>query len=270
MDASGGAPWRQRYFISHAAFMADLHHRGYVSVYWDVPGQRNTYLIVDLMHCGCLGIVGILNANVLLELLYRMGGTIREPDEVLGALTRITKMAARNCTPPIQFPVNTITINMVKRQGSDPKFRVKAAENRRMLAVIDWLLDNMYLPRGDHERLVQRCVKQLASFYKECEPARWDPSSSPAKIATFAQRHLVLYGELRRGAEPHDAALGYYVYKWYPKHHLFGHVPETSGGENPRGEWAYADEDAIGDAVNIASEVSAPHVHSAVIDRYRL
>ena len=270
MDASGGAPWRQRYFISHAAFMADLHHRGYVSVYWDVPGQRNTYLIVDLMHCGCLGIVGILNANVLLELLYRMGGTIREPDAVLGALTRITKMAARNCTPPIQFPVNTITINMVKRQGIDPKFRVKAAENRRMLAVIDWLLDNMYLPRGDHERLVQRCVKQLASFYKECEPARWDPSSSPAKIATFAQRHLVLYGELRRGAEPHDAALGYYVYKWYPKHHLFGHVPETSGGENPRGEWAYADEDAIGDAVNIASEVSAPHVHSAVIDRYRL
>ena len=66
--------------------------------------------------------------------------------------------------------------------------------------------------------------------------------------------------------------LGYVLWKYYPKHHLFVHLVEVgvANSGNPREIWCYPDESAIGDAVENAESNHARFVVRNVTEKYRL
>ena len=157
-------------------------------------------------------------------------------------------------------------MGMVKRSGSDPKFRGKAAETIRMLKCVDWLLDHVFQPDSDHTTLRQQYVQQIALFYKEFY--QWDPTTSPAQMATMGRTHVTLYLQLTREHAHIADALSYVPWKFYPKHHLFVHLVEC--GLNPRDWWAYLDESSIGEGVCLAESNHARYICRNVIEKYRL
>ena len=54
----------------------------------------------------------------------------------------------------------------------------------------------------------------------------------------------------------------------YPKHHLLLHVAE-SARVDPKLEWSYSDESAIGEATAAASTANQSHVAVSLLARYR-
>jgi hypothetical protein len=181
LDSSLGAGWRNTMALTHAEYMADLRARGYVSEVWNLPGFRHTMLVLDLMHIACLGILQYLLGNVLLLQFHRLGGTIGDPNDALTNLLRFTKLAARNLG--IQNPVFKLTLNMIRRTGENPRLRTKAAETRRMLYCVHWILVNILPPRDDFETLVFQCVAAIYEFYTVLE--HWDHTTSPARATIF-------------------------------------------------------------------------------------
>ena len=267
-DCSLGASWRTTMGMAHSDYVAKLRQRGYVSPLWDIPGFHYCMIALDLMHIGCLGILQYLLGNTLFELFREMGGLITDPRETLGQLKTYTHLAANALE--IEPPVNGLTIGMVKRTGCDPKFRGKAAETRRMLKCVEWLLDNIFKPNSIHTQTRRQCIKQVAFDYKELE--HWDPTSSPAKVAAAGRTHVTLYLQLSRDHAHLVERLGYTPWKYYPKHHLFIHLVEhgvrTCG--NPREIWCYLDESSIGEAVRNAEANHAKYICRNVIEKHRL
>ena len=68
--------------MSHNYFMHVVRSTApIVSSFWKIPGMRTSMLMGDLMHCGDLGISQAILANILLDLVYSVGGSISQPDQ---------------------------------------------------------------------------------------------------------------------------------------------------------------------------------------------
>ena len=248
-----------------------LLERGYLSKLWDLPGFAFTMIILDLMHVSDLGICQYLLGNVIYELFKQMGGLVTNPEPVMGKLLKMIKDAAKLPELKIQAPVNKLTLSMVRRQGTDPKLRTKASETRRMLYVVDYLLDKEFPADTDHERDRKACVWNLAEFYRELE--KWEKGGfSASRCAALGRTHVNIYTQLSRDHRHLVELWGFHAYKFYPKHHLFIHLIEDGifYADNPRDVWAYADESAIGDAVEVAESCNPLYIIRNVIEKQRL
>ena len=71
---------------------------------------------------------------------------------------------------------------------------------------------------------------------------------------------MILYQEL--GEESLDDAF----WHLYPKHHLMCHIGDRAA--NPKTEWNYQDETAIGRSKDLAKKCHQCHVHTAMIKKY--
>ena len=98
----------------------------------------------------------------------------------------------------------------------------------------------------------------MNACYLEMED--WGPTS-PQSLAGFARKHLLLYKEL------HLTSPAASLWQFVPKHHLWLHCAEITS-TNPRVEWNYCDEDEIGSAVVIGTQVNPAHVHTRLLERY--
>ena len=221
MNAWAASMWRST-LISDAVFMLRLFESGkHICPLWFLPGFVVSMVCLDLMHVGCLGIVQALGGNILFEMFIKLGGLVTNPMPVVAELVALIKMGAKHLK--IQAPVNKLTLAMIKVSGLEPRLKGKAAECRRMLKVLHFLLSVVLPPETAHERLRLDCLTQLHLFYEELE--QWVPGSA-VKCAAFARNHVVLYSEMTRNflqAGFFDSH-GYHLYKMYPKHHLFVHL----------------------------------------------
>ena len=270
LDASLGASWRNARFQSNAEYMATLRRdAGYVSELFNLPGFIFTMFILDLMHIADLGITQVILGNIIFELILEMGGTIGQPDDAIVNFMNFLRLAchALDMKPPLTGhpPLSTF-----KRQGKDPRFRGKAAQTRYLLNVVVWILENCLVPSNPHQQLRYDCLKFLWRFYRELE--NWDPAASPGRAEGYGRQHCILYIQLSREHQHLFERLGYHPFKYYPKHHLFVHCCEEGIAlcGNPREVWAYRDESAIGDAVDVAESCHPCYSIRNVIDKRRL
>ena len=236
------------------------------------PGFEYSMIDIDLMHCGDLGVVLYMLGNCLWEMFCELGGTIANPNEALSTLITMIK-AASKVLEQDQPPVNTLTVGMMKAQGpKSPKLKCKAAEARRMLAVVHFILSNWLKPANDYSRLRLDCLTWLHRFYRELE--NWQRGISNTRVAEYARKHLVLYLELGQiHLDKKDwQSSGWIAYRWFPKHHLFQHLAEgaLAIADNPRDHWTYGDESFIGEMVCLAESVGPKVIHRSVITKYRL
>ena len=143
-----------------------------------------------------------------------------------------------------------------------PKLKLKAAEGRHLLPILQAMLVHCFDNSSEHNLLRLRCVNALCACYEEME--RWnDNGTSARKLGEHARHHLILYNELSTQAG--DPLL----WRLYPKHHQFLRIAENSA-TNPRDEWNYSDESEIGDACRIARGVNAAHISTKLLERYRI
>ena len=83
--------------------------------------------------------------------------------------------------------------------------------------------------------------------------------------------HCMLYSEL--GSQwIADHGGPWHRWRLYPKHHQFMHVVEDQIPQsgNPKDNWCYADESAIGEGVKVAESCHANTIHRTVMKKHRL
>lgn len=252
---------------------ANLLAGNYVSKLWSIPGFRHVYMMIDLMHTGCLGICQYLLGNVLWELFLEFGGIASDPisaKNVTSQLWCMIRMGSRHMglkNPPVHY----LTMNMFRAPGCKPKLKTNAAETRHMLKAMFWVLENLVNKDTPHAKLRFDCLRNLHLFYLETE--NWVDGESEARARVYGRNHIVAYAELGKEflALGTWQRYGWIQWRFYPKHHLFLHlVGEQLVEGNPRLSWAYGDERFIGAAVELA-ETSHPNaLHRSIVERQRL
>ena len=191
-----------------------------------------------------------------------MKGLISKPDNVLSQLVIYIRLASRNIGQESP-PINKLTIGMI------PCLKTKGAESRRLLPCVVWLLENIYAQDTEHQRLRYQCLKNLSDMYEESRKADF----SPKDLASYGRKHLILYCELglEQLRERSHLGLGWVLYRFYPKHHLALHAIEdqVAVSGNPRESWCYMDENAIGNAVEVAESMHRLALHKSVMAKHR-
>ena len=232
----------------------------YISQIFAVPGFHLSTIKLDWMHIVCLGILQYLLGNVIWECFIELGGTHSRIRQACSRLYNMIKIYCRHLG--VQCPISKLTATMMTASASaKPKLKTKAAEGRHLLPVVRHLLDSLFGKTSAHALLRFQCVDALYRCYQEMD--QWDTAKSPARLAQAARQHLLLYCELRMSATKENS------WQLFPKHHLFIHLAEECVG-NPRLEWNYLDESAIGEAAKMASSCNTRHIPTNVMEKHRL
>ena len=139
--------------------------------------------------------------------------------------------------------------------------RLKAAEGRDSLQILEVVLNNFVALDSEYKRLRLACLQNLVKIYEEL--AVWDDAASPGRVRDLARAHLVTYKELGVLSDTDEM-----LWTYAPKHHLFVHVIEMLRS-NPKAEWCYADEDTIGKCADMATASNPLMISKQLINKYR-
>ena len=259
------ASWRHTIF-SHRSFVADLVRANKMMPLLGLPGFQCTWIVSDMMHTGCLGVVPLAIGNFLFEIFVDMGGMVSKPEHGMGLLVSLVHQACKALG--IQPPVNTLTFPMLRQDGKHIVAKFKAAESRHMLPVVRFMMCHFFKAANDRDSLKFNCLDQLCKVYETMEPAAWDPATSQPKLADAGRRFCILYGELSRHAIDGGDIHGIH-FRITPKFHMFLHCCEEST-DNPRNSWAYSDESEIGLATTLAESLHPATMPRVIMERYRL
>ena len=260
-EFSLSASWRHAVF-NHARFLSDLEGR-YMPLL-GLPGFQLVWIMGDMMHNGCLGVVQYVVGNILWVMFGKVGGLVTRPEQGLCLLLSLIHQASKALG--ITAPINSLTLGMIRPKNVMSK--LKAAEGRHMLPVLQYCLTNFFKAETDHDSLVGLCLDRLCQVYAITEPTAWNPSSSPAKLGDSARRFSLLYAELSRIAIAGGDTFGV-TWRIVPKFHMFLHTCEDSI-DNPRDSWCYKDESEIGTAVTLAESLHPSTLPFQLMSRYRL
>ena len=216
--------------------------------------MRLSLLKPDWMHTVDLGIRQYAGGCIVYDMFRKVGGTFRNWHDACGILLNLFKMAARHIN------VAMLTLGMIRTaKGKKTKLKLKAYEGRKFTPILIATLMN-FIKIDNLDGLRLDCLNALDRCDFEME--HWGEDSSRLRLARFGRQHLECYKQL--GELQEDPLM----YCLFPKHHMFIHVTESH--TNPRLLWCYGDEDEIGKAVGICKSVSAFHVDTMLMERYRL
>ena len=242
-DVSPWASWRSS-LVNQGSFLADIMMgtQRYTSGIWQIPGFVIQFIRPDFMHVADLGVSINCLGNVLWHCFRHM-----------------IMVAAHEMH--VELPIMDLTVGMFRAEAKKKaKARLKAAECRHLIPIV-LLMFQTHFKNDEHSNLIYLCLGALNDCYLELQ--NWDDGVSSAKLATFGRRHVMLFGELSKVSDSDR------LWCLQPKHHIFVHLCEDSD-INPRLEWNYADEDAIGIAASQSSHVNIPYFSTAWIKRHRL
>ena len=247
--------------MNQGSFLADIMMgtQRYTSGIWQIPGFVIQFIRPDFMHVADLGVSLTCLGNVLWHCFRQLGGSFNSPKLACSALFNMIKVAARQMH--VELPIMDLTVGMFRAEAKKKaKARLKAAECRHLIPIV-LLMFQTHFKNDEHSNLIYLCLGALNDCYLELQ--NWDDGVSSAKLATFGRRHVMLFGELSKVSDSDR------LWCLQPKHHIFVHLCEDSD-INPRLEWNYADEDAIGIAASQSSHVNIPWFSTAWIKRHRL
>jgi len=184
-------------------------------------------------------------------------------DSVKVLLLKI-KAYYRRANPPTK--INSLTVDMIKRDGKKPKLRLKGAETRHLVPFCVELAEECYkVTKTPYWFQILQLSRNLLTFYMCLGVSPYD-----AETAAVAARHcLEIYAAL-------SAITPDLMRVLKPKAHLFAELAEFQAREfgDPRWFWAYQDEDFVGMIGKIAASRGGARVVDTiariVFDKYRV
>jgi len=252
------AAWRSSMVDMPAFWAHAAGTQAYVSPLFHVPGFVVAFNRVDWMHAGCLGVLQHVHGNVVLDLFHKLGGTVKSPTSACAKIMNMFKLGASSLN--MDPPFHDLRYTMFGRPNKSPKLKLKAAEARYLLPVLEFVLREFFPADDEYSRVRHQCVVAMCRCYDELKA--WEPRLSNQRLGRYARQHLMLYASLGRMCAPEP--------RWalVPKHHLLLHCAETSF-HNPALEWNYSDESEIGRATKIAKNLNVEHMSVGSMTRYR-
>ena len=117
-----------------------VREQTFVSSVFKVPGFNTSLIRIDWMHVADLGIGPTLLGEVLADLFIFIGGKLKKGLKASGKILRMLKAAAESIGG--RCPLSKLTVKMfLKNAPARSCLRVKAAECRYMLEIVNVLLD---------------------------------------------------------------------------------------------------------------------------------
>ena len=220
--------------------------------------------MVDVLHTCDQGITSHIIGNIFADCIIRdvFGGGSRDRNAALlhsrvDAWSKEVKVDSR-----VQ---GAITWERIRTTNGFPKFKAKAAATRHLMPFA------LRLAQEFCEKRVVALAQLMVEFYQILE--RDDPlilsELSIRRLPTIGRQVCAIYGHLSREHYEQQQR----AYKLVPKFHLFLHlcewqIPETK--LNPRSYWTYADEDVVGQLVEVAEHCHVRTLPSTALAKWIL
>ena len=96
------------------------------------------------------------------------GGTLRKPQAAIGKLESIIDMVAGRLR--VEKPFSDLVVTMPRgKAAKKPKFKLKAAEGRHVLPLLQEILATCFPVESAHEKLRLHCVEALCCCFAELD-----------------------------------------------------------------------------------------------------
>ena len=256
------AGWRRTCW-DHEAYMAFLAESDSdVPELFSIKGLRLECITIDVLHCVDLGVAQHVIGNTLWEVLPLLG---RNRQAQIAELNKRLKRwyTAHRVESRLQ---GQISEDMLKSKGGWPKLRAKGAATRNMAAFAQCLA-NEFCDGSERSRRRRAINDALVEYYKILqEEGRFFGRRAQRRLPTLAEELCGFYACL--SAESEEA--GVKAWKLQPKFHLFFHLcqPQCLEFGNPRFFWCYADEDMVGQMVEVAKSCHPKTLATVALYKY--
>eukprot|EP00974_Lingulodinium_polyedra_P055889 5374491-Lingulodinium_polyedra.AAC.1 len=190
----------------------------------------------ELMHTGCLGVLGYFLGSVLWELLYT-GPFTGTMDTRCAAILALMKKHYAMCNSSTRL--HKLKPDMFVRKKRFSTLIVKAAECQELLFIMPGLLREIHDESPHHEHRFRAC-NALVTIYRcfkdgEMFLPRADALMALDKVEEFYEHYSWLLHRAVSRNEPN--------YNITPKFHWLWHIAYMARFLNPRFTWCYEFED---------------------------
>ena len=244
------APWRATR-RTHEKFLAGLAAKGkdVAPMFKHTTGLRLECVMIDVLHTADLGVTAHILGNILWEcVVAKVWGEATQDANVAECMKAIEQFYKHNkTTSKLQ---GKLTVDRLRTTGGWPKLKSKAAAARHLVPFAVGLA-RLHLD----ERRLALC-RLLERFYVILNhEGQFLSDHAKVELPRLGLRLCVLFSQLASEAAMSRQKL----WKTSPKLHLFQHVCEWQSIEsgNPRFYWCYADEDLVGQLIEVAEACHA-------------
>ena len=244
------APWRATR-RTHEKFLAGLAAKGkdVAPIFKHTKGLRLECVMIDVLHTADLGVTAHILGNILWEcVVAKVWGEATQDGNVAECMKAIEQFYKHNkTTSKLQ---GKLTVDRLRTTGGWPKLKSKAAAARHLVPFAVGLA-RLHLD----ERRLALCLL-LERFYVILNhEGQFLSDHAKVELPRLGLRLCVLFSQLASEAAMSRQKL----WKTSPKLHLFQHVCEWQSIEsgNPRFYWCYADEDLVGQLIEVAEACHA-------------
>ena len=228
-----------------------------------VKGLRLDCIMIDMLHTVDQGFASHVIGNILWECvcMHAWGPTTQEGN-VERLMDEMKQWYKESKTGKTKIQ-GKLSIERLKTSKQWPKLKAKAAATRH-LARFALQLAEKHLPQ-----LQIMLAQMLCRFYKIVDAeAMFMSAEAKAELPGLGRRLCEVYSIL--SAQAVDR--GVRAYKMSPKVHLFLHVCEWQAVEsgNPRFYWVYADEDLVGQMIEVGRSCHPATVNITALIKWLL
>ena len=165
-DFSMTTPWRQTIVSQRRYWENVVASSSYVSGLFAVPGFCVDFCKPDFMHRSCLDVVQNVSGNCVYEMMLELAGASVGPRSKR-SLSRISRMVTIACKElNVDRPIKRFTRGMAIQAGK-PNLNSKAAEGRKLLPVLVFILERFFPLETEHSVKRLQCLRWLAAVYEE-------------------------------------------------------------------------------------------------------
>ena len=267
-DCRRGAGWRATMW-THESYTQHLRDnlKPMPVILQCVIGFRIECIMIDVMHAVDLGIAAHIVASVLWYFVVVRAclGAGRMVQKVALLAAHVKKWySSTRCAYQMQGP---LTLERLRATSSSwPKLRCKAAATRKLSAYA-LEIAMAFANDSDLEQSILEIVRLLVRFYQIID-------SESMFLSDAVREELPRLGQVL--CEQYCKVASYFfdhgsrLFKMSPKLHLFQHLCEFQCliFGNPRYYWCYADEDLVGQMIEIASSCHPATMASMVLFKW--
>ena len=259
-DASLTAAWRRHRFTRMV-----LENGFGMYPLFSIPLVTFLNICIDVLHACDLGSTQEIIGNILYESLGKYAKGKSRKNKLQDLIIKIKQHYKLMCT---SNRINTLTMDMIKRDAKPPRLRAKGAETRHLVPfALEVAKANYEETKSPQDLCVVNLASSLLDFYM-C----LGTSPFPKKECSAAARKIVnVYTSLSTEAENH----GQSAWKKKQKNHMFLELWEYQSTElgDPMTFWTYRDEDFVGLVADIGGSRGgvgrAATTPQRVVDRVR-
>ena len=245
------APWRDTMWTDET-YRAHLLAQGLIipALLFHAVGLRLDCVMPDVLHTIDLGVTAHIVGNVLFIFAVLRGvfggGTYSE--RIKNLANHLDAWYKRTRCPDRLR--GKLTLETVRAQGEWPQMKGKAAAIRHLAYYAKSIVDE-YRRATIEDTIIQNICILICRFYDILsEQSQTLSAEAKEELPKLAQKLAEWYAQLSASRFSDENRL----WKVQPKLHLFEHLLEITAilYGNPRYFWCYADEDLVGQMVDIA------------------